>query len=288
MMVCEQDFRAELFITMTRELVAKLGLRDAYVLSAIRFRTNTRHVDTVEECGEFWWRTSIPDLAEFLGITIAQLRASLKSLSDAGILDSKFHAEKGWTDRTLSYRAHLSETVECRCRNVALPTGSFSADVHSLSNHLNICSVEDETQVATEVKSGPHLLPENWKPTKNHRAKAEALGVDIDATVEAMRKWAFVGDVRKKSWNGTFNAFLANQKPSVVGPVSAASQVDQIIGAGDREKLEQLTGVRFDPDFGDVSPRERYLRLQDEWPSWARDNRDRLIAAAVSRSKPRK
>lgn len=284
--VCEDDFRAELFIVMTRELVAKLGLRDAYVLSAIRFRTNSKHVDTVEDGGEFWWRTSIPDLSEFLGISVAQIRSALKSLTDAGILDSKVHAERGWTDRTLSYRAHLSEIEVCNCRNPQLPTGSISTDVHSLSNHLNICPPDGESVVAV-TKSGPHLLPDDWEPTKTHRVKAEALGVDIDAAAEAMRKWAFVGDKRKTSWNGTFNAFLTNQKPTVVSVPSAESQVDRIIASGDREALEKLTGVRFDPDFGDVSPRERFERLKVEWPGWARENRARLVSAAVSHSKPR-
>lgn len=284
--ICEDDFRAKLFIPVNPVLVSKLGIRDAYVLGAIRFRTDTEHRDTVEDEAGLWWRTSAAGLAAFLGMAANTVRASLKSMVDSGILEAVEHGSRDTDSRTLSYRPHLPELG-----NTLLPESGNTplrnpADVLSLFKNSN--KPEPEKEAGDRKTAGPHLLPGDWQPTDNHRAKAESLGVDIDATVEAMRKWAFVGDVRKKSWNGTFNAFLANQKPSVVGPVSAASQVDQIIGAGDREKLEQLTGMRFDPDFGDVSPRERYLRLQDEWPSWARDNRDRLIAAAVSRSKPRK
>lgn len=106
--VCEEDFRAELFVTMTRELVAKLGLRDAYVLSAIRFRTNTKTVDTVEVAGVRWWRISIPELADFLAITVAQTRAAIQSLTRAGALESASHGIGGWTDRTKSYRVAVA------------------------------------------------------------------------------------------------------------------------------------------------------------------------------------
>lgn len=280
----EQDFRSELFIPMPRQLVDKLGLRDAYVLSAIRFRTNTWHRDTVEEDGMLWWRSSVPDLAEFLAITVAQTRAALKSLHDRGVLSTRSHAVNGWTDRTLSYRADVSDSNASIGRNPASQTRRIPTDVPLLIKEPNNAKSKKE---AGDSEGKATLLPDDWKPSDKQRLKAEALGVDVDAVAEDMRKWAFVGDKRRASWAGTFNSFLSKAKPTVVSVPSAESQVDRIIASGDREALEKLTGVRFDPDFGDVSPRERFELLKVEWPGWARENRVRLVSAAVSHSKPR-
>lgn len=285
-MLTAQDFRSELFIPMPNELVAKLGLRDAYVLSAIRFRTNTRHRDTVDVDGILWWRTSIPDLASFLAITVAQTRAALKSLIDMGALESASHAVKGWPDRTLSYRANVPDSNDSICQNPTPHISRNPTDVPLLIKELNN-PADSIGQGVEEKKPGPRKLPDDWQPSENHRVKAGVLGVDMDAAAEQMRKWAFANDTRKKDWDRTFNNFLASSKPSVVSVPSAESQVDRIIASGDREALEKLTGVRFDPDFGDVSPRERFELLKVEWPGWARENRVRLVSAAVSHSKPR-
>lgn len=283
-MLTAQDFRSELFIPMPNELVAKLGLRDAYVLSAIRFRTNTRHRDTVDVDGILWWRTSIPDLASFLAITVAQTRAALKSLIDMGALESASHAVKGWPDRTLSYRANVPDSNDSICQNPTPHISRNPTDVPLLIKELNNAKSKKE---AGDKDGKATLLPDDWKPSDKQRLKAEALGVDVDVVAEDMRKWAFVGDKRRASWAGTFNSFLSKAKPTLVSVPSAESQVDRIIASGDREALERLTGVRFDPDFGDVSPRERFELLKVEWPGWARENRVRLVSAAVSHSKPR-
>lgn len=285
--VCEEDFRAELFVTMTRELVAKLGLRDAYVLSAIRFRTNTKHEDTVKDESGLWWRTTAVGLAEFLGMAANTVRASLNSLVDAGVLEAVSHQNEGWTDRTLSYRPHLTDSVTCNCRDREL-TLPIRVNVPLLIKEPNNAAEKIGLETEQQKKPGPRKLPDDWQPSETHRAKAEVMGVDVDAALEQMRKWAFANDTRKKDWGRTFNNFLSNSKPTIVTATSAASQVDQLIASGDREKLEQLTGVRFSKDYGDVSPREAFERSKSDWPVWARENRQRLVDGAVSHSKPRK
>lgn len=285
MVICEEDFRTEMFVPLTSSLVDKFGLRDAYVLAAIRFRTNTKHEDTVDDPTGYWWRTTAAGLADFLGMAPNTVRASLKSLVEAEILESAFHLKEGWDDRTLSYRTHLTDSGTCNCRVRELPL-PIRVNVPLLSKEVNN-PADSIGQGVEEKKPGPRKLPDDWMPNDKHRVKADVLGVDMDAAAEQMRKWAFANDTRKKDWDRTFNNFLASSKPSVVSVPSAESQVDRIIASGDREALERLTGVRFDPDFGDVSPRERFELLKESWPGWARENRARLVSAAVSHSKPR-
>lgn len=286
------DFKSEWFVPITPYLIRKVGLRDAYILSIIRFRCNTENKTVVQDEDGLWWRKGQAEWAAEMGITRRTLFAALDKLEQSGAIETRVHAENGWTDQTKSYRvvvagedpASIGQNLYTKPteRVQNLPTVPLFKE-----ESLNICRSEGETRIEEPKKRGAHLLPEDFKPTDNHRVKADVLGVDIAAAEESMRRWAFAKDVRRANWNATFSTFLGKMKPSVVSVPSAESQVDRIIASGDREAMEKLTGVRFDPDFGDVSPRERFELLKVEWPGWARENRARLVSAAVSHSKPR-
>lgn len=287
-----RDVSLDYFIPVTPTLIQKIGLRDAYIIATIQFRCSTENKTVIEDADGLWWRKGTGEWATEMKVTRRTLTSALTNLEAAGMIESRVHSEDGWSDQTKSYRVLVVGNERSTSEQVLSPKTvdreqKLRTVLSSKESLLNICRSEGETPVEEAPKRGAHLLPKDWMPTKTHRAKADALGVDLEATAEAMRKWAFVGDVKKKNWHGTFNSFLTHAKPSVVSVPSAESQVDRIIASGDREALERLTGVRFDPDFGDVSPRERFELLKVEWQGWARENRVRLVSAAVSHSKLR-
>lgn len=95
--------------------------------------------------------------------------------------------------------------------------GLFEDSTQSLTLGTEVLGTE---VVGTEVypdaagkrkKTHPHLLPEDWAPSKTHREKAEKLGIDCDALAGRMRQWAFAKDIKRASWNMTFSTFLANE-----------------------------------------------------------------------------
>ena len=291
-MLDPKDVSLDYFIPVTPSLIQKIGVRDAYIIATIQFRCSTDNKTVIEDADGLWWRKGTGEWANDMKVTRRTLTSALTNLEADGMIESRVHSEDGWSDQTKSYRVLVAGKPASTSEQILSPkTADREQKLRTVplfkESLLNICRSEGETPVETPVKKGAHLLPKDWQPTANHRAKADALGVDVEACAEAMRTWAFVGDVKKKNWHGTFNSFISNQRPTRVTATSAASQVDQMIAAGDREKLEQLTGVRFSPDFGDVSPREQFERARSEWPVWARENRERLAAAAVSHSKPR-
>jgi len=61
--------------------------------------------------------------------------------------------------------------------------------------------------------SGTSPLPDDWEPTDRHRTKCSTLGLDVDRLAAEMRQWAYAKNVRRKSWNVTFNSFIARAKP---------------------------------------------------------------------------
>ena len=61
--------------------------------------------------------------------------------------------------------------------------------------------------------SGTSPLPDDWEPTDRHRTKCSTLGLDVDRLAAEMRQWAYAKNVRRKSWNATFNSFIARAKP---------------------------------------------------------------------------
>lgn len=71
----------------------------------------------------------------------------------------------------------------------------------------------------TDRKRPARSLPENWEPNDQHRAKAQELGVDINAAAETYRNHAAANDRRLVDWDAGFRTWLARERPSVVRPI---------------------------------------------------------------------
>lgn len=115
-------------------------------------------------------------------------------------------------------------------------------------------------------------LPDDWKPTEEHRRKAEALGVDVEATATAMRRWAFANDEKRERWNATFNQFLARAKPTSKPKIGGKAELARLVEAGDREGVFALVGERWRPprevEFID-DPKERADKEMALFRLWA-------------------
>lgn len=57
-------------------------------------------------------------------------------------------------------------------------------------------------------QAGKTLLPSDWTPHAEHRAKAAALQVDCDLEAEKMRHWADSGGARCQNWDARFFNWL--------------------------------------------------------------------------------
>lgn len=62
------------------------------------------------------------------------------------------------------------------------------------------------TQPSTSAASGP--IPDDWEPNKEHREQATRAGHNIDAVAAKFRSWAIERDIRLKSWDARFTAWI--------------------------------------------------------------------------------
>lgn len=91
------------FIMVSPELTKALGgdFVAAGVAARAKYRTNRKGY---EFDGLIWWRCSVAELADDMGISIRQVRRALVVLEENGMVEKASHNIEGSWDRTLSYR----------------------------------------------------------------------------------------------------------------------------------------------------------------------------------------
>jgi hypothetical protein len=270
------------YVVILPENVRRLGMSIsvAYFVSWIDYRTRQDNAATYLYGGERWWRVTYADMGDEMGVNEKIARRLVEHGVKYGAVRCEEHHTLGWNDRAKSYTV-LPEFRLCP----SAQTGSSiqkpkRADVPILFKEVNnirgASALGDEKQQKTpKKKSSPRRaipLPNDWAPTDNHRVKAEALGVDVEATAQQMRKWAFAGDRTSKSWNMTFNNFLANAKSTSRPKIGGRAELARLVEANDREGVFALVGDRWraprDVQFID-DPKERADKETALFHLWA-------------------
>lgn len=83
-------------------------------------------------------------------------------------------------------------------------------------NLTRVAGKREENQ--REKKARETLLPADWSPTDEHRARAQRAGLNLDREVERFRLHAETHDRRAVRWNGAFTTWLMNAEERKVVP----------------------------------------------------------------------
>lgn len=78
-------------------------------------------------------------------------------------------------------------------------------------------SVKQRREEEEKTSSAPKRatkLPDSWTPTPEHRAQAEAAGIDTDLEATKLRDWALSKGETRKDWDATFRNWLRNARPT--------------------------------------------------------------------------
>ncbi|HCS2945725.1 TPA: hypothetical protein OQU49_004325 [Shigella flexneri] len=78
-------------------------------------------------------------------------------------------------------------------------------------------SVKQRREEEEKTSSAPKRaskLPDSWTPTPEHRAQAEASGIDSDLEATKLRDWALSKGESRKDWDATFRNWLRNARPT--------------------------------------------------------------------------
>lgn len=94
-------------------------------------------------------------------------------------------------------------------------TGQTEGDnrptVAATENHQKNHQIENKS---AKAKKQPVPLPEDWKPTEEHKAMATARGLDVEELALAFRFHAEANDRRQVVWNSAFSQWIMNARPN--------------------------------------------------------------------------
>lgn len=101
------------------------------------------------------------------------------------------------------------------CAEIPAPNGHSHPSVTSVSPECHPSDTEvTKKERKKERKNGgkkapkPHLIPEDFTPTENHKALAKELEVDLAYAVDFYIHWALGKGVEQSVWNSAFNNAL--------------------------------------------------------------------------------
>lgn len=176
----DADFVSGEFTMVHPNLVRKMGgdLDGVYVLARVRFRCSAQNVG---DDGRRWWRTTIEDLADELGLSTPQVKRTVKRLIESERLLWKIDNEHNY-DRTRSYSVNaLSRqgTKSSLGRDGIVPSSVRNRPVVGTESSLLLSPLEGLEELQETNPSPPPAAPDLfdafWKvyPAKKGKIAAK-------------------------------------------------------------------------------------------------------------------
>ena len=81
-------------------------------------------------------------------------------------------------------------------------------------------SIETIKTIERDPRAKPTPIPIDWKPSEEHRALADRLGVDCDIEAEKFRDRALDSGARSADWHAKYRNWLVKGKERVLGPIA--------------------------------------------------------------------
>ena len=94
-----------------------------------------------------------------------------------------------------------------------------SVEGHATSTSTSTSTNASHSNARAKSKTRETQIPEEWKPTADHVARAKDLGVDVASEAENFRLHAEAHDRRVVNWNAAFTMWLKKSKPQNVTPM---------------------------------------------------------------------
>lgn len=207
----DADFVTGEFTMIHPRLVAKMNgdLDGVYVLSRIHFRCSAQNIS---EDGKRWWRTTLENLAEELGLSTPQVKRIVKRLTNDNLVLWKVENPHNY-DRTRSYRINSvtsQSTKPSFGKDEYVPTKGEKRTYLSTDSSLLLSLKENieeiqEKNICPPSPKAPDLFDEFWKtyPAKKGKIAAKKAWAKAlkETTAEEIIKGAklYRSDLRVKS-----------------------------------------------------------------------------------------
>lgn len=152
-------------------------------------------------------------IAQYANISVRTARTVLCKLEERGVLiRERGDGGDGSGARTTRYRLNHDWPHGGGNRQI-LPVGATGKSEGG--NRQTVAGTENRKRTVTNNKSAharPIPLPDDWKPTDEHRAMAEARGLDVEQQALAFRFHAEANDRHQVRWNPAFSQWLMHAR----------------------------------------------------------------------------
>lgn len=278
MVITRDMLSADDYISFRRCVADELGTwAKAIVWSRIEYRAKKVNRWAIEKSGHWWWRVSLDEFAEDIGLSHTQLRRLLKELEGDGHIERVKHQINGFQDQTYSYRIVVADEPG---RGSEMDTGAVSTadtsyevstgDTSSLSSNKGTQSAEAQFEDWYKVyprKSG--------KGAARKAFKAALKKVDL-ATLDRGRD-LYIARLRA---DGTEDRYVKHPSSWLNGECWDDDYGDvtlpgfdawwaKVTEVGDVGEVSRLVGLTWQvPDVPDgVVPREFLSASRSSWLS---------------------